>query len=43
LFQSRYIPANEKYASIKDTAGIAQQVFPQLKIKLPMEVPEHLK
>jgi dihydroflavonol-4-reductase len=31
--------ANEKCTSIKDTTRIAQQVFPQLKIKLPIAVP----
>jgi dihydroflavonol-4-reductase len=36
----RYILANEKCTSIKDTTRIAQQVFPQLKIKLPITVPK---
>ncbi len=38
----RYILANEKCTSIRNTTGIAQQVFPQLKIKLPMTVPKPL-
>ena len=36
----RYILANEKCTSIKETTRTAQQVFPQLKIKLPMSVPK---
>ncbi len=36
----RYILANEKCMSIKDTTVIAQQLFPALKIKLPIAVPK---
>jgi len=36
----RYILANEKCTSIKDTTKIAQQLFPDLKIKLPVAVPK---
>ena len=36
----RYILANEKCTSIKDTTKIAQQLFPELKIKLPVVVPK---
>ncbi|MGV3612305.1 MAG: NAD-dependent epimerase/dehydratase family protein [Fluviicola sp.] len=36
----RYILANEKCTSIKDTTKIAQQLFPELKIKLPVAVPK---
>jgi dihydroflavonol-4-reductase len=36
----RYILANEKCTSIKDTTKIAQQYFPELKIKLPVAVPK---
>lgn len=36
----RYILANEKCTSIKDTTKIAQQFFPELKIKLPVAVPK---
>jgi len=36
----RYILANEKCTSIKDTTKIAQQLFPGLKIKLPVAVPK---
>ncbi|MFI0431250.1 NAD-dependent epimerase/dehydratase family protein [Mariniflexile sp. HMF6888] len=35
----RYILANEKCTSIKDTTKNAQELFPELKIKLPMAVP----
>jgi dihydroflavonol-4-reductase len=35
----RYILANDKCTSIKDTTRIAQQLLPQLKIKLPVSVP----
>ncbi|GGD42231.1 NAD-dependent dehydratase [Emticicia aquatilis] len=38
----RYILANEKCLSIKDTTKIAQNLFPELKIKLPMVVPKPL-
>lgn len=38
----RYILANEKCTSIKDTTKIAQNLFPELKIKLPMAVPKPL-
>jgi dihydroflavonol-4-reductase len=36
----RYILANEKCTSIKDTTKIAQKLFPELKIKLPVAVPK---
>lgn len=36
----RYILANEKCTSIKDTTKMAQQLFPGLKIKLPVAVPK---
>ncbi|EHQ27670.1 NAD-dependent epimerase/dehydratase family protein [Mucilaginibacter paludis] len=36
----RYILANETCTSIKDTTKIAQQLFPELKIKLPLAVPK---
>jgi len=36
----RYILANEKCMSIKDTTKIAQELFPELKIKLPTAVPK---
>lgn len=36
----RYILANEKCMSIKDTTVIAQELFPELKIKLPLAVPK---
>lgn len=36
----RYILANERCTSIKDTTKIAQQLFPELKIKLPVAVPK---
>lgn len=36
----RYILANEKCTSIKDTTKIAQELFPELKIKLPVAVPK---
>lgn len=36
----RYILANEKCTSIKDTTKIAQKLFPELKIKLPVPVPK---
>ncbi|WP_183558700.1 NAD-dependent epimerase/dehydratase family protein [Mucilaginibacter sp. SP1R1] len=35
----RYILANEKCTSIKDTTKLAQDLFPELKIKLPVAVP----
>lgn len=38
----RYILANEKCTSIKDTTIIAQKLFPELKIKLPVAVPKPL-
>lgn len=38
----RYILANEKCTSIKDTTKIAQKLFPELKIKLPVAVPKPL-
>ncbi|MES2064231.1 MAG: NAD-dependent epimerase/dehydratase family protein [Bacteroidota bacterium] len=36
----RYILANEKCTSIKATTQIAQALFPELKIKLPVAVPK---
>lgn len=36
----RYILANEKCMSIKDTTKIAQELFPELKIKMPIAVPK---
>ncbi len=36
----RYILANEKCTSIKETTKIAQELFPELKIKLPIAVPK---
>ena len=36
----RYILANEKCTSIKATTQIAQELFPELKIKLPVAVPK---
>ena len=36
----RYILANEKCTSIKETTQIAQELFPELKIKLPVVVPK---
>lgn len=36
----RYILANEKCTSIKETTKIAQELFPELKIKLPTAVPK---
>jgi len=36
----RYILANEKCTSIKQTTQIAQELFPELKIKLPVAVPK---
>ena len=36
----RYILANEKCTSIKETTQIAQGLFPELKIKLPAAVPK---
>ncbi|WP_118972964.1 NAD-dependent epimerase/dehydratase family protein [Taibaiella koreensis] len=36
----RYILANEKCTSIKQTTKIAQELFPELKIKLPTTVPK---
>ena len=36
----RYILANEKCTSIKETTKIAQELFPELKIKLPTSVPK---
>ncbi|SFF59683.1 NAD-dependent epimerase/dehydratase family protein [Thermoflexibacter ruber] len=38
----RYILANEKCTSIKETTQIAQKLFPELKIKLPIAVPKPL-
>ncbi|WP_343744114.1 NAD-dependent epimerase/dehydratase family protein [Chitinophaga sp.] len=35
----RYILASEKCTSIKETTKIAQQLFPELKLKLPVAVP----
>jgi dihydroflavonol-4-reductase len=36
----RYILANEKCTSIKETTKIAQELFPELNIKLPIAVPK---
>ena len=36
----RYILANEKCTSIKETTKIAQELFPELKIQLPLAVPK---
>jgi len=36
----RYILANEKCMSLKDTTRIAQELYPELAIKLPMAVPK---
>lgn len=36
----RYILANEKCTSIKQTTEIARQIFPELNIKLPTAVPK---
>lgn len=36
----RYILANEKCTSIKQTTQIAQELFPEFKIKLPVAVPK---
>jgi dihydroflavonol-4-reductase len=36
----RYILANEKCMSIKETTKIAQRLFPGIKIKLPVTVPK---
>ena len=36
----RYILANEKCTSIKQTTKIAQELFPELKIKLPTAIPK---
>lgn len=36
----RYILANEKCMSIKETTKIAQELFPELQIKLPAAVPK---
>ena len=38
----RYILANEKCTSIKDTTKIAQLLYPELKIKLPIALPKPL-
>lgn len=38
----RYILANEKCISIKDTTKIAQALFPEKNIKLPLAVPKPL-
>ena len=38
----RYILANEKCTSIKDTTKIAQELFPELNIKLPVAVPKSM-
>lgn len=38
----RYILANEKCTSLKKTTLIAQELFPDLKIKLPISVPKPL-
>ncbi|WP_207429394.1 NAD-dependent epimerase/dehydratase family protein [Pedobacter sp. SYSU D00535] len=36
----RYILANEKCTSIQQTTRIAQELFPELKLKLPLAVPK---
>lgn len=36
----RYILANEKCMSIRDTTKIAQELFPDLKIRLPLSIPK---
>ncbi len=36
----RYILANEKCTSLKETTKIAQELFPELKIKLPTALPK---
>ncbi|MFN4316160.1 MAG: NAD-dependent epimerase/dehydratase family protein [Chitinophagaceae bacterium] len=36
----RYILANEKCLSLKETTKIAQELFPELNIKLPVAVPK---
>jgi len=36
----RYILANEKCLSLKDTTKIAQQLFPDLNVKLPVALPK---
>lgn len=36
----RYILANDRCTSIKDTTKIAKRIFPDLKIKLPVAVPK---
>jgi dihydroflavonol-4-reductase len=36
----RYILANEKCMSLKETTRIAQELYPELKIKLPIAVPK---
>lgn len=38
----RYILANENCTSIKDTTKIAQQLFPELNLKLPVALPKPL-
>ncbi|QNK64448.1 NAD-dependent epimerase/dehydratase family protein [Pedobacter sp. PAMC26386] len=38
----RYILANEKCTSIKQTTQIAQELFPELQIKLPVAVPKFI-
>ncbi|MET4138033.1 NAD-dependent epimerase/dehydratase family protein [Pedobacter sp. UYP1] len=38
----RYILANEKCISIQKTTEIAQELFPELKIKLPVQVPKSI-
>jgi dihydroflavonol-4-reductase len=38
----RYILANEQCISIKDTTKIAQVLYPELKIKLPVAVPKFI-
>ncbi|WP_126971327.1 NAD-dependent epimerase/dehydratase family protein [Gynurincola endophyticus] len=36
----RYILANEKCTSIRETTKIAKELFPELKLKLPVSVPK---
>lgn len=38
----RYILANEKCMSIRDTTKVAQQLFPELKLHLPRPVPKSI-
>lgn len=40
--RERYILAHEKDTSIKETTKIAQELFPELKLKLPKAIPKSL-